>query len=74
MKTLAMFGLGVLSAIYLANPGFGALEFISDVIPGVGNIDEAVAAFLLMRVLVYFGIDLTGRAKPKEKAGPVIDV
>ena len=51
--------MGLLSAIYLLNPGFGLFDFIPDNFPLVGNLDEAAATALLLGSLAYFGIDLT---------------
>lgn len=50
--------LGVLSAIYIVNPGAGIFELIPDNLPLVGNLDEAAAVVLLLNCLAYFGIDL----------------
>lgn len=52
-----MFSLGILSLIYLTNPTAGIVEFIPDNLPGVGNLDEGLAAFLLLNCLAYFGLD-----------------
>ena len=43
--------LGVIGAIYLVYPSFSLLEFIPDVIPFVGNLDEAGAALLVANAL-----------------------
>jgi hypothetical protein len=40
--------LGLVSGVYLANPGFGWLELINDNLPFVGNLDEAAFAVLLI--------------------------
>lgn len=56
-KTLA--GVGILfSALYLLNPGWGVFELLPDVIPGVGNLDEATA------VAVFLWALATLRGKP----------
>ena len=57
-KNVTVIIIGVLSALYLINPGFGIFEFIPDAIPIVGNLDEGTATFLLLSSLAYFGIDL----------------
>lgn len=57
MKKLLIWSIGILSGLYLLNPGFGVFELIPDAIPFVGNLDEATAAFLLLSSLAYFGID-----------------
>jgi len=50
---------GLLSAIYLFNPGAGVFMEIPDVIPIFGNMDEAAATTLLVASLAYFGLDVT---------------
>lgn len=47
----------ILSGIYLLNPDAGVLEFLPDVIPGIGNIDEGLATAVLLGGLRYFGLD-----------------
>ncbi|MEO0414226.1 MAG: hypothetical protein AAF226_04640 [Verrucomicrobiota bacterium] len=78
---------GVFCAVYLLNfTAGGVIPFeIPDVIPGLGNLDEAAAATLLISSLAYFGIDVGGifgrfakKAKPasngpKETRGEVIE-
>ncbi len=55
-----VFGVAVISSIYLINPSAGILEFIPDNMPIIGNLDEGIAAALLLSCLRYFGIDITG--------------
>lgn len=57
-KKITVFIIGLLSLLYLLNPGLGLFEFIPDNIPFVGNLDEATATFLLLSALAYFGLDL----------------
>ncbi|GAB4110758.1 MAG: hypothetical protein Fur005_00650 [Roseiflexaceae bacterium] len=38
----------VIGVVYLVNPGAGLIELIPDVVPFVGNLDEAGATVLLM--------------------------
>ncbi len=74
---------GVVSAVYLINPGGGLIELIPDIVPVFGNLDEAGAAALLVSCLAYFGLDIGsifGRfkkeeapAEPRETKGEVID-
>ena len=48
-------GLGVvLGTLYLLNPTWGFLELVPDNLPGIGNLDEAGAAALLIFGLRYF--------------------
>lgn len=58
MKSIFVFIMGLLSALYLINPTAGLFELIPDNIPLVGNLDEATAAFLLIESLNYFGLNL----------------
>ena len=58
MKKVLVGIIGGLSALYLVNPGFGVFQFIPDNIPFLGNLDEGVAATLLLSALAFFGIDL----------------
>jgi len=50
---------GIISLVYLINPGMGIFELIPDNLPIIGNLDEAGAAMLLIAAMKYFGIDLT---------------
>ena len=58
MKKFLVVTIGILAGLYLLNPGFGLFELIPDNVPFVGNLDEATAAFLLLSVLAYFGLDV----------------
>lgn len=53
MKRILIILSGILSLIYLFNPGSGLIEFIPDVIPGLGNVDEGLAAYVLISVISY---------------------
>lgn len=67
IKEMTMIGLGVFCVIYLLNPTLGWIEFIPDVVPIIGNIDEAGATLILINVLKYYGIDLTMFQKQQTK-------
>lgn len=58
LKTVGVIILGVLSLLYIFNPGAGIFELIPDNIPFLGNLDEATAAMILLACLRYFGIDI----------------
>ena len=58
LKSLFVLLLGVISALYLLNPGMGFFELIPDNLPLVGNLDEAAATFLLLNCLAYFGVNI----------------
>jgi hypothetical protein len=44
--------LGVVCLLYLANIGAGLIEFIPDIIPVFGNVDEGAAAVLAYKLLL----------------------
>ena len=58
MKTVVVIILGLLSMLYILNPGAGIFELIPDNIPFLGNLDEATAVMLFLACLRYFGIDI----------------
>ncbi len=60
MKNLLVALAGLISLLYLINPGAGVFELIPDHFPIVGNLDEATAAAVFLAALRYFGVDLTG--------------
>jgi len=62
MKKTAVICLGLLSVIYLLNPGAGIFELLPDHLPFVGNLDEAAAAALLLWCLKYLGVGGAARS------------
>jgi hypothetical protein len=58
MKKIVVASIGMLSLIYLLNPGLGIFEIIPDNIPLIGNLDEGAATFFFLSSLAYFGLDL----------------
>ncbi len=58
MKNSIVLLVGVLSVVYLLNPGAGIIELIPDNLPLIGNLDEATAMTLLVLCLQHFGIRL----------------
>lgn len=50
---------GLLGLVYLLNPGAGIFEILPDALPFVGNVDEALAATLVLACLREYGLDLT---------------
>jgi len=75
-KIFAILG-AILSAIYLLNPTAGFIEFIPDTIPGVGNIDEALMAAILVASLKSLGIDplrMFGDKDKSEDKNDIVDV
>ncbi len=73
-KEMFIIFLGIASFIYLINPTAGVFEFIPDVIPIIGNVDEGTASLILISVLRYYGLDLSrlfgGRAAQQHPAIP----
>ncbi len=69
-RSLLVWTIGVLSAIYLMNPFGGRYEFVLDTDRVFGNLDEAVAAILFLSFLRYFGVDACAFfPKPPEEEG-----
>ncbi len=58
MKQILVGAIGILSFLYLCNPGLGIFELIPDSIPLIGNLDEATATYFLISSLAYFGFDI----------------
>ncbi len=67
MKSITIAFIGLISLIYLANPTAGVIELIPDVIPYIGNLDEASATALFLASLRYFGLDLANIFKKEEQ-------
>jgi hypothetical protein len=44
----------LLGGVYLLNPTWGLFELLPDALPGIGNLDEAGAAAMLIFGLRYF--------------------
>ena len=58
MKSVVVLVLGLLSLLYILNPGAGIFELIPDNVPFLGNLDEATAVMVLLACLRDFGIDI----------------
>lgn len=58
MKKIVVVSIGILSFVYLLNPGLGFFELIPDNFPLIGNLDESAATFFVLSTLAYFGLDL----------------
>ena len=52
--------IGLISLIYIFNPGAGFFELIPDNVPFIGNLDEAGASALVISALQYFGFGGVG--------------
>lgn len=66
-KNILVVIVALLSLLYLLNPTAGVLELIPDNIPGIGNLDEATAVFLLISCFRYFGFDMANLFKNRKK-------
>ncbi len=60
--------MALLSALYLLNPTAG-VDLIPDVLPIIGNIDEATAMAVFVACLRYFGYDLSGFLGKRKQSG-----
>lgn len=60
IREMVIIFIGLVAGIYLINPTFGLLELIPDNLPIIGNLDEAGATLILMNVLAYYGINVSG--------------
>jgi uncharacterized membrane protein YkvA (DUF1232 family) len=67
LKKIIVLLVGIFAGLYLLNPGAGIFELIPDNIPGIGNLDEATAVFLLLSCLRYFGIDIANIFRRNKK-------
>lgn len=65
-KDYLMAIMGGICVLYLINPTAGFFELIPDMIPIIGNLDEAAAVTGLLMVARYFGYDPTNYFKPKK--------
>jgi hypothetical protein len=45
----------ILGGLYIVNPTAGVFELIPDVVPGLGNLDEAAFMFLIFGAMRYLG-------------------
>jgi len=59
IKKFLVAAAGLLSLVYLLNPGAGIIELIPDNFPIIGNLDEAAAVAIILAAFRYYGIDLT---------------
>lgn len=73
MKKIIVFFVGLLSLIYIFNPGAGFFELIPDNIPLIGNLDEAAAVALLLMCLRYFGIELPDIFNKRQSRDKTLD-
>lgn len=63
LQKIAVGAIMAVAGLYLLNPGAGVIDLIPDVIPVLGNLDEASAVAILISGLNYFGVNtswLTG--------------
>jgi len=58
MKSVLVVFAGLLSLLYILNPGAGIFELIPDNIPFFGNLDEATAVMIFLSCLRYFNVDV----------------
>lgn len=73
VKEMLVLGAGGVALLYLINPTAGVFEFIPDVVPIIGNLDEVGATAILLGALRYYGFDPTRlfvREEPKPLPPP----
>lgn len=70
MKKILVALVGLLSFIYLLNPGLGIFELLPDNIPFIGNLDEVTFTTVLFAALRYFGWDPTNMFMRGAKSQP----
>jgi uncharacterized membrane protein YkvA (DUF1232 family) len=75
MRKFICFIVAAFCVVYLINPTAGLIELIPDNMPFVGNLDEAGATLLLIKMLRELGIDLfkSKSGKGDDKSPPKID-
>lgn len=71
LKEMVIVVLGIISAIYLINPTAGVFELIPDVVPIIGNLDEAAAVGILINTFRYYGWDMTNLYGSRKKVKTV---
>jgi uncharacterized membrane protein YkvA (DUF1232 family) len=59
LREMFILGLAAVAFIYLLNPTAGVFELIPDIVPIIGNLDEAGAVLILANALAYYGFDVT---------------
>lgn len=68
IKNATVLGAAAIAGLYLINPTAGVLELLPDVLPIVGNLDEAAAVTILIAAARYYGIDFSNLFKRDEPA------
>lgn len=58
-KEMFIILVGLIAGFYLINPTAGVFELIPDIIPIIGNLDEATASLIIISVMRYYGLDLS---------------
>jgi hypothetical protein len=58
IQKLAVGAVTLVAGLYLFNPTSGVIEFIPDIIPVVGNLDEATALALVVSGMNFFGLNI----------------
>ena len=74
MKRFLILASGVLALLYMLNPTAGIFELIPDNIPGVGNLDEGLAAYVIISVIAYLtGKDFGLFTASRDEDDPLLD-
>ena len=56
----------VLGLVYIGNPTGGVMELLLDNLPVIGNLDEGLAAYVIMMALRYLGVRIPGIGERRE--------
>lgn len=70
LREMLVLALAALMILYLVNPTAGFIELLPDNLPLIGNLDEATATLILLRIAAYYGINLswlTDRKPPRSR-------
>ena len=59
IKNILVAVAGLLSLVYLLNPGAGVFEIIPDNFPIIGNLDEAAAVAIILAAFRYYVVQLS---------------
>ena len=71
MKHYLIIASGILSVLYILNPGFGVFDIIPDNLPIIGNLDEGAAAYVIISVIAYLRGKDFGLFNEKQEATKV---
>jgi hypothetical protein len=59
LREMVILGIAAFLVIYMINPTAGFIELLPDNLPLFGNLDEATATLILLRIAAYYGINVS---------------